>query len=91
VSHLDLEPVVGFSIEIRQATRAECDRTEKPDHLSSEVDGAAAVLVNGELVACCNEYGTAILVAGTEAAMTADSVEVMVGAAMEFYAECGLV
>lgn len=71
----------GWSIEVREATQADVDRTERPDQASVH-DGAAALEVNGELVAVTNEYGTALLVAGTEATPTRGEVEVLVEAVL---------
>jgi predicted naringenin-chalcone synthase len=74
---------VSFSIEVRAATRREIARCEKPSHASME-DGAAAIVVDGD-VAITNEYGTALLVAGSNATPTRDQVETFVQAAMDFF------
>lgn len=47
---------MSFSVLIRAATEHECVLT---DQACNVTDGAAAVLVDGELIAVCNEYGTA--------------------------------
>lgn len=73
-----------FSIEVRQATRADIARTEDPGAASTG-DGAAAFLIDGELVAVTNEYGTALLVAGSNHTPDKEAVEEFNEAAMKFY------
>lgn len=76
---------MSFSIEIRAASsRLELATYDAEDHANLE-DGAAVVLVNGEVVAIGNEYGTAKLVAGTNAVPTQDAVELFITASMDFY------
>lgn len=75
-----------FSVEVRKATQGEIDRCERPNHASRD-DGAAAVLIDGELVAITNEYGTGLLVAGSNATPTQEAVEKFSDAAADFYAE----
>lgn len=71
-----------WAIEIRVATQREIDLAESDGNTT---DGAAAVLINDELVAVANEYGTATLVGGTEATPTQDVVEEFVEQAVEFW------
>jgi hypothetical protein len=73
---------VSFSIEIREATQHDIDRCENPGHAS--IDEAAAVLIDGDLVAVTNEYGTALLVPGSNATPTRDAVEAFLLAALDF-------
>lgn len=45
----------GFDVLVRAARPDECERT---DGMASTIDGAASVLIGGELAAVTNEYGT---------------------------------
>lgn len=72
-----------FSVEVRTATPRDVARCEHPSQVSLE-DGAAAVVVDEELVAVTNEYGTALLVPGSEPAPTREIVEAFVEQTMLF-------
>jgi hypothetical protein len=79
--------MTAFSIEIREATRADIRKCGAPAHLETSEDGTASVLVDGELVAVSDEYATAYLCPGTNAAPTKDVVEKFLAAGLEFYGE----
>ncbi len=51
-------PKHKFSVLVRDATEAECE--ELAEGLASPIDGAAAIEVNGHLVAVHDEYGTLV-------------------------------
>jgi hypothetical protein len=78
---------VSFSIEVRAATQHDVDRCERPAYVSLG-DGAAAIIVDGDLAAVTNEYGAALLVAGSNATPTREQVETFGVAAMDFYEAC---
>lgn len=75
---------MSFSIEVRAATSTEIRQCEAN---ANTEDGAAAIYVDGELVAVTDEYGTAYLCAGSNAAPTKDIVEIFTQAAMHFYSQ----
>jgi hypothetical protein len=75
---------VSFSILVREATDAEIQKCEAN---ASTEDGAAAIYVDGDLVAVTDEYGTAYLCAGSNATPTKDIVEIFTQAAMHFYSQ----
>lgn len=77
-----------FSLEIRRSTPADvrqCDGA--PDYLGNSEDGFAAILMDGELLAVTDEYGTAHLRAGSNFTPTKEQLEAFNEAAMNFYAE----
>lgn len=71
-------------VEVRAATADDIKLCEAESKVSL-VDGGAAVFVNAELVAVTDEYGTAHLRGGTDATPTADKVEELVAAVLDFY------
>jgi hypothetical protein len=80
--------MTAFSIEIREATRADIRKCEgAPDYLETSDDGTASVFVDGELIAVSDEYATAYLCPGTNAAPTKEVVEKFLAAGLEFYGE----
>lgn len=60
-----------WSVEIRAATAADIAKAGA----NASIGEAAAWLLNGELVAVTDEYGTATLVAGTNSTPTEDDIE----------------
>jgi hypothetical protein len=73
-----------WAVEVRKATQREIDVAESD---GNTVDGAAAILINDELVGVANEYGTVKLVAGTEATPTQEDVEEFIEQAVEFWSK----
>lgn len=80
-----------FEIKILAATDSDVRKCEgAPDYLATSDDGAAAVFLDGELIAVSDEYGTAYLAPGTNATPTKEQVEAFLVAAMEFYGATGV-
>lgn len=80
-----------FSLIVRRIDPEDVRQCEGvPDYLEHSEDGGAALVVNGELVAVTDEYGTAYLRPGTTATPRKDQVEAFLNVAADFYAEVAL-
>lgn len=74
-----------FSLEVRATHERELARYDMLDN-HNVVDGACAILIDHEIVAFANEYGTVTLVGGTDATPDKDALEETLEHAMAMYA-----